>query len=252
MDVKIVLATHKKCRVPSDPVYLPVHAGHKGKPDLGYAGDDTGENISEQNWYYNECTAIYWAWKNLRADAVGLVHYRRMFSDKGPLTRLVRGKWACVLTGDEARRLMAEHDIVVASPRHYFVETIESQFAHAHNPRELELLRTIIGERCPEYLPALETLFHRRWAHIFNMFIMSRERFDEYCTWFFDVLLQFGKRVDMSGYPQEKKRAFISERLLDIWLIKNGYPYKEVDVMYMEKQNWPKKICQFLKRKFAR
>ena len=251
MDVKLVLATHKKCRVPEDPVYLPVHAGRAGKPDLGYTGDDTGENISAENWYYNECTALYWAWKNLRADAIGLVHYRRLFTAKGPLTRLLRGKWACVLTGAEAEKLLAERDVVVSKPRRYVVETIGSHFAHAHNGQELELLRRIISERCPEYLPALETVLSRRWAHMFNMFIMSRERFDEYCAWFFDVLLEFGRRVDLSGYPREQRRAFISERLLDVWLVKNGCPYTEAAVMYMEKQNWPKKIWRFLKRKFA-
>lgn len=251
MNVKIIVATHKRARMPDDAVYLPVHAGRRGKEDIGYIGDDTGENISDQNWYYNECTAVYWAWKNLPADAVGLVHYRRHFTKKSLFARAVRGKWECVLTGAEAEKLMSEHDIVVAKPRRYVVETIASHFAHAHNPQELELLRRIIGERCPEYLSALETLLHRRWAHMFNMFIMSRERFDEYCAWLFDVLLEFGRRVDMSDYPPEKRRAFISERLLDVWLIKNGYPYKEVSVMYMEKQNWPKKIWRFLQRKIA-
>ena len=46
MDIKIIVATHKKYWMPSDDIYLPVHVGKKGKTDLGYQGDDTGDKKS--------------------------------------------------------------------------------------------------------------------------------------------------------------------------------------------------------------
>ena len=49
--------------MPSDDIYLPVHVGKKGKTDLGYQGDDTGDNISDKNTNYCELTGLYWAWK---------------------------------------------------------------------------------------------------------------------------------------------------------------------------------------------
>ena len=51
----------------------------KEKRILGYQGDDAGDNISEKNPYYCELTGLYWAWKNLDADYIGLAHYRRHF-----------------------------------------------------------------------------------------------------------------------------------------------------------------------------
>ena len=42
-DIKIIVATHKKYRMPSDPMYIPVHVGREGKNDIGYQGDNTGE-----------------------------------------------------------------------------------------------------------------------------------------------------------------------------------------------------------------
>ena len=35
--------------MPSDEVYMPIHVGREGKDNLGYVGDNTGENISIKN-----------------------------------------------------------------------------------------------------------------------------------------------------------------------------------------------------------
>ena len=90
VDIKVIIATHKKYRMPEDKLYLPLHVGAEGKTDeegnpldLGYQKDNTGENISELNPSFCELTGLYWAWKNLDADYVGLAHYRRHFMGKG-------------------------------------------------------------------------------------------------------------------------------------------------------------------------
>ena len=82
MDIKILVASHKKAEMPEDSMYLPVHVGRALYPDreFGYQSDAEGDNISIKNPYYCELTALYWAWKNLKADYVGLAHYRRHFS----------------------------------------------------------------------------------------------------------------------------------------------------------------------------
>ena len=251
MNIKLIVATHKPYRMPWDTsLYLPVHAGHYGKKDIGYQGDDGGDNISDKNWYYNELTAVYWAWKNLKADAIGITYYRRHFTVRSVWERNIKGKWECVLNKKEAEQLMKESDIVVAKRRYYWIETNESHYNNGHDKREIPLMRTIIAEKCPEYIEAYDTMWNRRWAHMFNMFIMKREKFNEFCEWCFDIMFEFEKRVDMSEYNPKEKRAFIDERLLDVWLIKNQYSYKEVKVMYMEKQNWMKKIGLFFLRKF--
>ena len=84
--VKIVVATHKKYKMPKDEMYLPLHVGAAGKVDacgnpldLGYQKDNTGDNISGKNASFCELTGLYWAWKNLDADYIGLAHYRRHF-----------------------------------------------------------------------------------------------------------------------------------------------------------------------------
>ena len=76
MTTKIIIAMHKPYKTPEESVYLPLHVGAEGKDMIpGLTRDDTGENISSKNPMYCELTGLYWAWKNLDADAIGLVHY---------------------------------------------------------------------------------------------------------------------------------------------------------------------------------
>ena len=57
MDIKILVATHKKYDMPSEDIYLPIHVGREGKEDLGYQGDNQGENISLKNSNYKKISA---------------------------------------------------------------------------------------------------------------------------------------------------------------------------------------------------
>ena len=84
------------------------------------------------------------------------------------------------------------------------------------------------------------------------MFVMKRELLCHYCTWLFDILFELERELDMTGYSDNDKRVFgfVSERLLDAWLTTNNISYEELDLVYMEHQNWLHKGCAFLKRKF--
>lgn len=44
----MLVATHKKYSFHSDDVYDAIAVGKEGKEDLGYEGDNTGENISNK------------------------------------------------------------------------------------------------------------------------------------------------------------------------------------------------------------
>lgn len=81
-NVKILVVMHKPYTVPNDKqLYLPIQSGSAIYDDLGIQRDDVGNNISEKNMKYHELCPMYWAWKNLNVDYIGLCHYRRLFSD---------------------------------------------------------------------------------------------------------------------------------------------------------------------------
>lgn len=247
MKVTVIVAAHKPYAMPNDPLYLPLHVGAEGKEPFGFAGDNTGENISTKNPAFCELTGLYWAWKNLDADYVGLAHYRRHFRGKG------KGEpMDCVLTEAEAVRLLAGKDGLLPKKRKYYIETLYSHYAHTMHVEPLDITGEIIRERYPEYASAFEALKTRRSAHVFNMLILRRDHLDAYCTWLFDILFELEKRVDTSTYDAFHARFFgrVSERLLDVWLSQQSLDLVEVPMIGMEKTNWIKKGGSFLMAKF--
>jgi len=251
MDIKIIVAAHKEYWMPNDPMYLPLQVGSIGKPSLHpeWLRDDAGVNISNKNLNFCELTALYWAWKNLDSAYVGITHYRRYF--------------ACRLWGDQRTRIatkpfierkLQKADVILPRKRHYWIETNYSQYAHAHH--EVDLLKTkeILAELCPEYLPHWESVMRRTSGHRLNMLVFRRELLDAYCGWLFPLLFELEKRLDISSYSRQDARVFgfISERMLDIWLEKNGIRYASMPVVHLENKHWPKKIGAFLKRKMVR
>ena len=245
-DIKIIVATHKQYWMPSDPMYLPLHVGREGKDDLGYTGDNTGDNISSRNANFCELTGLYWAWKNLPCDYLGLAHYRRHFTVyRGTNDR------RDVLTSEQAARLLQHHDVLLPKKRHYWIETNYQQYAHAHHARDLDETRDIICEKYPDYLSAFDHVMKKTCGHRFNMFIMKRELADAYCAWLFDILFELEKRLDISDYNKNDRRVFgfVSERLLDVWLTEKSLSCREIPYVYLESQQWIRKIAAFLKRK---
>jgi hypothetical protein len=246
MNVKIIVAAHKPYQMPKDPAYLPLHVGREGKRGIGFNGDNTGENISAKNYNYCELTGLYWAWKNLKdAEAIGLVHYRRHFvSQKNRQGK----KWQRILTGEEIEKLMSEYDIIVPHKRHYFIETNESQYEHAHPKEDWEKMLVLVREQNPEYSLNLDRMCNSTSGYKFNMFIMKREALDDYCSWLFPIL----EKVEESQLEKNRILGHISERMFDVWLYsnENKYKLKEIPIQFMERQNWFVKGINFLWRKF--
>ncbi|WP_405340609.1 DUF4422 domain-containing protein [Fibrobacter sp.] len=249
MNVKIIVATHKAYQMPSDSMYVPVQVGAEGKDSLGYLRDNNGENISSKNKHYCELTGLFWAWKHLDADYLGLVHYRRHFALKKSAD-----KWMSILTSEQLSSLTENYDVILPKPRNYFIETNYSQYAHAHHAIDLDKTREIIANRYPEYIPAYDAYMKRTIGHRFNMFIMTRELFRDYCEWMFSILFELESQLDISNYNNYDARVFgfVSERLLDVWIETKNVKFKELPCIFMEKQNWIVKGFNFLKRKICK
>lgn len=248
-EIKILVAAHKEYGMPDDPVYLPMHVGREIAPEpLPYAGDNTGDHISTRNRTFCELTAVYWAWKNLGADFIGLCHYRRYFAGKAAWRKCRR-----IAGADAYRKLLKKVPCILPRQRNYFIESNYSQYIHAHHRIDLDVTEQIIMEKYPDFMDAYRRVMASSRGHRFNMFVMRQDIFKDYCIWLFDILFELERRLDISLYSDYDKRVFgfVSERLLDVYLTHQKIPYAEMPVVNLENQHWPSKVYRFLKRKFS-
>ena len=230
-NIKVLVATHKKYEMPKDNMYIPIHVGKEGKKELGYIGDNTGDNISGKNESWCELTGLYWGWKNLECDYLGLVQYRRhfMYKRKGKLIN-------SVLTKEETEKLLKKTDVILPIPRNYRIMTLEEHF-NGYDfsiSSDLKNLRDIIHNITPDYDHAFESVMKRKSGHMCNMFIMKKELLNQFCEWEFIILSEFENTISA-----ERKRivGYVAEHMLDIWIEKNNIPFMECNVALLDKKN---------------
>ncbi len=225
MDTRIYAITHKKFDLPEESGYYPLHVGRVLSEDLGYPGDDTGESISEKNKSFCELTGLYWIWKNVSCDIVGICHYRRYFAKDG-----------AILSQEYIETSLARYDAILPCCGTFENDTLFTQFGLRHHIRDLLTVRDIIAERHPDYLDAFDFCMNCNLFSVGNMIITKKEIFDSYCEWLFDILLEAERRIDTSSYDNYQKRVFgfLSERLLRVWFLKQNLKIHEEDYMNID------------------
>lgn len=222
MSVTIFTMTHKKFKAPEDPIYMPLHVGRAGAQDYGYAGDNTGDNISEKNCYYGELTGVYWVWKNIRtSDYVGICHYRRYFCTE-------EGR---ILNEKDYLSILKDYDIITSKKLKLNFSYFDG-YASDYNIFDLVTTGEVIRQIYPEYYDAFERLVHGNGTYFGNMMVASKKLYDEYSQWLFTIFAEVEKRIDPRGYDDYHKRVygFISEFLLYVWVEVKGLNVYECKV----------------------
>ena len=204
--LKILVATHKPCMLPNESIYFPIHCGRavtQLNSDLQdwmiehTQGDDTGDNISELNPYFCELTAIYWAWKNYERlgspQKIGLCHYRRYFMD-------------------------FDANSAITAPVHILSKSVAEQFDVNHNPYELQKAINLIEDS--EFKNSTMEYLNQKKGYFFNMFILQKEYFFEYCNMLFPLLFRLSENSNWNRLDSYQKRmpGFIAERLTGAYL----------------------------------
>jgi hypothetical protein len=227
-NIKIFICAHKEVPLPQHPYFLPIQAGaalHEQIP--GYQPDSEGDNISTKNPHFCELTCHYWAWKNLKnVDIVGLNHYRRYFdfkkkwpqfsADKHFISTEAFLKQLYVFPNLEG--VLQKYDIILPTTRHWRVSNTQ-QYGEYHIAKDWEMLRQIIKEHSPQYIPAFEkTMDYSNKSVGYNMFITYWKHFDAYSEWLFDILFEVERRVPPIDDPiQSRIYGYMSERLINVF-----------------------------------
>ena len=247
----VYIISHKKFKgFTDDASYRSVQVGaFRGHIDGFDYYDDEGDNISAKNPNFCELTGLYWIWKQRLSEDrrkgkyIGLVHYRRFFSDS------FYGKQA--LNNKKIVKLLKKGDIVLpfnnVDPR-----TVQVMYCdHSGFQSDLDKVRKILSDKYPDYVRDYDSFLKGHDNYFFNMFITTPELFDQYCKWLFDILFTLEPETDLTNYNAYQKRiyGFLSERLLNVWVRHNHLKVVEVSVVNTEeKEGRVKEMLKAFKR----
>jgi hypothetical protein len=226
--LQIYVMTHVAFHVPEDPIYHPLHVGHAIHEDLGYPGDDTGDNISELNPYYSELTGLYWVWKNVRnVEYAGLCHYRRYFLNEKN----------AIMTKADFMPILAEYDVILSQPV-TSEKCYRDIYAEAHNIHDLEAVGDAIAALYPDCTPIFQETLASCRLYCGNLFVTRKELFDEYAAWLFSIFDVASEHIDVSGYDDYHKRVygFLSEQLLFVWVRYRKLTYYEAPIGFTQEK----------------
>ena len=234
-DFKIYVVTHKAVELENLPEgYKIIHAGKAPGNDLGYLGDDSGDNISRLNLYVNEITALYWLWKNTRHDFIGFVHYRRFFTTDGKN----------ILTTDAAREILRDCDIIVNGCEFGHIALRDWKIMLSTRPLAEHVINTIrkfIALRQPDYLAAYDRVTNSFGVFCYEIFITRRKIFEAYCEWLFSFIIDATEEIlstteiASSDDPRiYRSISFTAEHLMTVWLIKNRLKIKTLPIIFRD------------------
>ncbi len=261
--IRIYSFFYKSTVIPlENELYIPVMVGNAlNLNKTGMTGDDSGFSISEKNKYYSELTGIYWVWKNTSQDITGCCHYRRYFyaGEEEPfdykvkrifyiLTGLHKKRHGLIYTNNISRfrqKILGEKEICeilktydgILPQQRKLRYTVEEHYRRYHNSTDMEIISEILNEKHPGYVGAFNRMLKNNTMYANNMFILPSAHFQNFAEWWFSVLFEFEKRVDLEQYQgyQQRVIGFIAERLLTTWFLHHNLRIKELPVIYFKR-----------------
>lgn len=225
-DVSIYVVTHKKYGINKEYPYIPFCVGDYYEE--GYLTEHTGDNIAYLNKKINECTALYWIWKNTDSKYIGLNHYRRYFFNN-EIESMDN-----YLDIEHINEIFQKYDIILPKAVYYEDVSIFEQVKNTMNPelciKGHSLIRKKIEQSQPDYVEAFDSVMNGHAIFTCNMFVTKREILNQYCEWLFSFLIEAAEEIDVEGYDSYSQRVmgFFAERMWTVWLRRNRLRIKEL------------------------
>lgn len=228
--MSVYIVTHKDYIFPNDGYYLPIQVGNVFNNDL--LSDNSLDNISSKNKNYCELTALYWIWKNIKEENIGLVHYRRYFTVSEEDGLDFNGVY--IPNKHYIDGVLEKFDLILPEKVDLKIPMYR-HWGRCHNIDDWVNIGKIINQIYPEYIESYNKVSQSNSLFLYNMFLGKKEIIDSYCAWLFDILFLYEKQLDIDSYESYQSRiyGFLSERLFNVWVEHNKLNvfYKNVDFM---------------------
>lgn len=252
MKVKILITYKDLHPIINSDILIPIQTGRaiakENFPNM--IGDDTGENISDENNKFSELTAQYWAWKNYEQlgnpDYIGHMQYRRhfIFSETARFDietpeEQINGfsvKFISKISDDYIRNIGLEDDNIlkkISNTDIVAVKKADMTYLNCKNAKQdfltnvpsaretdYTLLIDTVIKKHPEYKDAVERLENEQYRYFYHMFIMRRDLFFEYCDFVFPILFEIDSKIDYKNRGTRGGRVlgYLGEFLLSIFI----------------------------------
>lgn len=231
----ILVCCHKQdsC-IKNTGVYKAIQVGRSlTNIDLGFLNDNTGDNISNKNRNYNELTALYWGWKNLKdAEIIGLCHYRRYFSHFN--------------TEEKISKVLKKKEIILIKPIIHNHSNAD-EFIRLVSFEDFYILIDTLLEKYPDIKQSVIEYFFNsnKWIPC-NMFITHKEVLDNYCKFLFNVLSGVELRIKPYNYNRlNRSIGYMGEILLGLYCTYKKLSCCYDDFLVLESNHKMKAIRQF-------
>lgn len=249
MNAGTILTTyHKQFPLLKGDFILPVHVGRAasaltkdGVINSGekqwlldnLVGDDTGDNISDRNREYSECTGLYWFWKNYdyrKLDFVGVFQYRRqlilndLFDRSHSRKRNDIYKCLCMnkkadvcaaagITKERIAELLDHYDCIV--PYRTSLDKINIKSVYEDYLKKIPgvhisdvfTLERVFMEKYPDFSASFRNYMNSPNKLMYQIFITKPDVFNTYCEWLFDLLFAADPLIDTALYTTNGKRT---------------------------------------------
>ena len=227
--LKIFEVSHKQFVSLKDSIYCPLYVAGAMMEEPDVLKDSDGNSIAEYNNKINECTALYWIWKNTEYKCVGLNHYRRFFTSFVNKYNALQ-EW-------EIHLLLDFYDIGVAESVFFNTsvrDVLQKQIAEEAFSYGFEELQKIFEHMDKRNQEAFKYVMDGHRIYPCNMFITTKKILNSYCAWLFPILFELIERVKVKeNWDNYSKRVlgFLAERLWTVWLIQQNYKIKEFPIL---------------------
>lgn len=207
------------CNLKSEDYISEIQAGAAIAPSkVCSLTDDTGQNISDRNKDFSECSAIYWVWKNRGdKDYTGCFHYRRHLD---------------IAEDDLLAAKSSGVDLINTIPCLVY-PNIRKFFADSFLfDKDLELALEGVEKLHPEYLRSVLHVLDGHYYLANNIMIMKTTWFNRMCQFVFDVLLYVDNHYRAEGLVKEDRYAgYIFELLYSVFVFHHA---KEMKIAFAD------------------
>ena len=183
-DLDIFVFAHRDFKVyPENPVYKLVSLGDfETDIPLDRIKCDVSEDpLLLMEHGYSEGARLHYVWKHVPLRRyVGTSHYRRYFEFFDDIPDM-----------DE---IFKDHDAILPNFNLGW-ENVGVQYWACHCWDDMEMVYKVVSDLYPEYLQTLVDVVYSPKFYPCNMFVLTREMFDKYCSFMYGVLGEYDRRM---------------------------------------------------------